>query len=153
MKEAIRCLRHRGPDRCGWHRDAQVQLGHALLAVVDVTAAADQPMFSDDRSLSLVFNGEFYSFRSHRQRLQRQGHRFRTRSDAEVILKLYQLLGNRFLEEVNGPFAIGIWDFRHSSLFLARDRLGEKPLYYTTLLETETSSSPRRSNRCCNTPR
>lgn len=133
IAEAIKRLGHRGPDRSSVYADADVALGHARLAIIDLSRDADQPMFNADRSLAVVFNGELYNFMERRAELTAAGHHFRTRSDTEVLLKLYELHGEACLDLIKGMFAFSIWDFRRRRLFAARDRMGEKPLYYTQL--------------------
>ncbi|HEY4529450.1 MAG TPA: asparagine synthase (glutamine-hydrolyzing) [Luteimonas sp.] len=126
----IASLAHRGPDGCGFHVDAGVGLAHARLSVIDL-ATGDQPMASPDGAVWTVFNGEIFNFVELRARLEGQGHVFRTRSDTEVILHLYQRHGDAFVEHLNGQFAIALWDAPRRRLVLARDRLGIRPLYYT----------------------
>jgi asparagine synthase (glutamine-hydrolysing) len=122
-------LRHRGPDGAGVLVDGPVALGHRRLAIVDV-AGGHQPMSNEDGSVWIVFNGEVYNHASLRPGLERLGHRYRTRSDTETILHLYEEEGERCVERLAGMFAFAIWDARLGSLLLARDRLGIKPLYY-----------------------
>jgi asparagine synthase (glutamine-hydrolysing) len=122
-------LRHRGPDDAGLFVDGAIGLGHRRLSIVDI-AAGHQPMASADGSLHIVFNGEIYNHADHRRRLQAAGRVFATRSDTEVILHLYEEHGARCVEHLRGMFAFALWDRRRGELFLARDRLGVKPLYY-----------------------
>jgi asparagine synthase (glutamine-hydrolysing) len=119
---------HRGPDSEGSHFDGQVGLGHKRLAIIDLKAGT-QPMTNEDRSLWIVFNGEIYNYLELRHDLCRH-HDFRTHSDTEVILHLYEELGERCLERLNGMFAFAIWDARQKRLFAARDRMGIKPFYW-----------------------
>lgn len=130
---ALAAIRHRGPDRQASISCVDVQLAHARLAVIDLSPDADQPMLSDDRTMAVVFNGELYNFEEEKRHLESLGHRFRTRSDTEVLLHLYGRYGEACLERMRGMFAFAIWDFRERRLFVARDRLGEKPLYYHQL--------------------
>lgn len=123
-------LVHRGPDQEGLHREPHAALGVRRLSVQDLTTG-DQPIFNEDRSIAIVFNGEIFNFRELRARLQQRGHVFRTRSDTEVIVHLYEEHGTDCLQHLNGQFAFALWDARRQTLFLARDRTGEKPLYYT----------------------
>lgn len=123
-------IRHRGPDECGIYTDTRVGLGHARLSIIDLTGGG-QPMFNEDRSIGITFNGEIFNYLELREELIRKGHKFRTRSDTEVILHLYQEEGERCVERFNGQWAFAIWDVRRQKLFLSRDRLGIRPLFYT----------------------
>lgn len=132
-------LRHRGPDDQGClirtlpssetSPGISVGLAHRRLSIIDLSFGR-QPMSNEDDSVHIVFNGEIYNFRALRERLQGQGHRFRTHSDTEVLIHLYEQEGEDFLEFVNGMFAFALWDEGRRRLILARDRLGEKPLVY-----------------------
>jgi asparagine synthase (glutamine-hydrolysing) len=122
-------LAHRGPDGAGAWADGPVALGHRRLAIVDV-AGGHQPMSNEDGSVWLTFNGEIYNHADLRPGLEARGHVYRTRSDTETILHLYEELGERVVERLHGMFALAIWDRRRRRLLLARDRLGIKPLYY-----------------------
>ena len=122
-------MTHRGPDACGIFSEGRVGLAHRRLAVIDV-GRGHQPMPSDDGSLHIVYNGEIYNHLDLRVALERRGHRYRTSCDTETILHLYQEEGPRAVEQLRGMFAFAIWDSRKQELFLARDRLGVKPLYY-----------------------
>lgn len=125
-------LVHRGPDDEGiWlHPRGHVALGLRRLAMLDLTQAGHQPMTNDSGNLVITFNGEVYSFLEVRKELQRKGHAFRSNSDTEVLLKAYEEWGEASLTQVRGMFAFAIWDEKRQELVLARDRLGEKPLYY-----------------------
>ena len=122
----------RGPDGSGeWFSDdGRVGLGHRRLAIIDLSDAAAQPMFSDDRALAIVFNGEIYNYRELRASLEAAGHRFRTHSDTEVLLELYKSKGAGMLPELRGMFAFALWDGRKRRMLLARDLYGVKPLYF-----------------------
>jgi asparagine synthase (glutamine-hydrolysing) len=120
---------HRGPDGAGLWIDGPVGLAHRRLAIVDV-ASGQQPMANEDETVWIAFNGEIYNHAALRPALERQGHRYRTHSDTETILHLYEELGPRCVERLRGMFAFAIWDRRRRTLLLARDRLGIKPLYY-----------------------
>ena len=126
MSEA---LRHRGPDDLGAFAEGDVALGHRRLSIID-PEGGNQPMQSPDGSLVLVFNGEIYNFRELRDGLRGRGLRFHTDSDTEVLLRLFEVEGPAALERLNGMFAFAVWDRERRELFLARDRLGIKPLYY-----------------------
>ncbi|MBX7168645.1 MAG: asparagine synthase (glutamine-hydrolyzing) [Pirellulales bacterium] len=132
-------LRHRGPDDAGHYRSAVVALdgqagggvalGHRRLSIIDV-ACGHQPLANEDETVWIVFNGEIYNFRDLRRRLEGAGHRFRTTSDTETIVHLYEDEGIDCFRHLNGMFALAIWDARQRQLVLARDRLGKKPLFY-----------------------
>jgi len=126
-------LAHRGPDAEGtWHdREAGVGLGHRRLAIIDLSSAGRQPMANADGSVWLSYNGEIYNFPEHRERLARKGYPFRSHTDTEVLLALYDEQGLDFLEQLNGIFAFALWDSRERRLLLARDHAGIKPLYYS----------------------
>ncbi|MGO8697377.1 MAG: asparagine synthase (glutamine-hydrolyzing) [Limisphaerales bacterium] len=129
-----RVQRHRGPDGEGIFADAaaEVALAHTRLAILDLSAAAGQPMRSPDGRYVLIFNGEIYNFRELRANLQQRGHRFVSTGDTEVILHGVMEEGCAFLARLNGMFALAIWDRQNRELFLARDQLGIKPVYYAT---------------------
>ncbi len=125
-------LRHRGPDDAGYFFDDHAALGHRRLSIIDL-GGGHQPLGNEDGSVQIVFNGEIYNYLELRRGLEAR-HDFRTSSDTEVMVHLYEEVGERLPEYLNGMFAIAIWDARTSQLFLARDRFGKKPLYYTTAL-------------------
>ncbi|HLL15996.1 MAG TPA: hypothetical protein VK388_13075, partial [Pyrinomonadaceae bacterium] len=122
-------LAHRGPDDTGLFVDGRVGLGHRRLSIVDV-AAGHQPMTNEDGTMHIVFNGEIYNHADYREELEARGHTYRTHCDTETILHLYEEEGARAVERLRGMFAFAIWDQRKRELFIARDRLGVKPLYY-----------------------
>lgn len=119
---------HRGPDGCGDYRDTHAILAARRLSIIDLAGGA-QPLYNEDRSLALVANAEIYNFVELRQRLRDRGHRFATGSDCETILHLYEEHGTGCVEHLRGMFAFALWDSRRRRLLLARDRMGEKPLY------------------------
>jgi len=125
-------LAHRGPDdKAVWvSGDRRAGLAFRRLAIIDLSAAANQPLSNEDDSVRVVFNGEIYNFKSLRADLESRGHRFRTDGDAETIVHLYEDHGADFVEKLDGMFAIGLWDARTRRLILARDRAGKKPLFY-----------------------
>ena len=129
LKRMRDVLRHRGPDGEGLYLDGPVGLGHRRLAIVDV-AGGHQPMTNEDGSVWIVFNGEIYNHAALRPGLEARGHRYRTRSDTETILHLYEEEGERCVDSLQGMFAFALWDRTRQRLLLARDRLGIKPLYY-----------------------
>jgi asparagine synthase (glutamine-hydrolysing) len=120
---------HRGPDSEGLWIDDRAALGMRRLSIIDLKTG-DQPVFSEDRSVIAMCNGELYNFREVRADLEKRGHKFRTKTDVEIIPHLYQIYGENFVDHINGMFAISLWDARAKKLILARDRFGEKPLYY-----------------------
>ncbi len=123
---------HRGPDARGLHFDDGVGLGIQRLRVIDLVTG-DQPVHNEDRSVTVVLNGEIYNFRELRQRLRGNGHSFATEGDTEVIVHLYEELGPACVRELHGMFAFALWDSRRRQLLLARDRVGKKPLFYCEL--------------------
>lgn len=127
-------MTHRGPDDAGLFISGGVGLGHRRLSIIDL-AGGHQPMTNEDGSLRIVFNGEIYNFQALRRRLVERGHVFRTSSDTEVILHLYEEEGERCVRSLNGIFAFAIWDANRKSLFLARDHMGVKPLYFARARE------------------
>src|SRR6058998_4264113 len=129
LKRMRDVLQHRGPDDKGLVIDGPVGLGHRRLAIVDVRGG-HQPMANEDGTVWIVFNGEIYNHAELRPRLEACGHRYRTRSDTETILHLYEEEGERCVERLRGMFAFAVWDRTRGRLLLARDRLGIKPLYY-----------------------
>jgi asparagine synthase (glutamine-hydrolysing) len=133
LEEMVARLAHRGPDGKGvWRRDG-VGLAHTRLSILDLTPAGSQPMVSTDGRWALVYNGEIYNYRELRHELQQEGEIFRSASDTEVLLHGYRKWGARVVEKLRGMFAFGIWDDARRGLFLARDRLGIKPLFYAPL--------------------
>ncbi|MGH9893396.1 MAG: asparagine synthase (glutamine-hydrolyzing), partial [bacterium] len=120
---------HRGPDDAGLFLGGPVGLGHRRLSIIDL-AGGHQPLNNEDGTVTVVFNGEIYNFRELRRELQARGHTLATRSDTEVIVHLYEEMGAECVQRFRGMFAFALWDARRQQLFLARDRLGIKPLYY-----------------------
>ncbi len=129
VRAMMDALAHRGPDDEGTHFDGAVGLGHKRLSIIDLSTG-HQPLTNEDGSLWIIFNGEIYNYLELRRDLTRN-HTFRTHSDTEVLLHLYEESGERCLERLNGMFAFAIWDARQQRLFAARDRLGIKPFYWT----------------------
>ena len=123
-------LAHRGPDGRGIYQDGALGFGHRRLAVIDLTEAAHQPMKSEDGQLCITYNGEIYNFLELRKALENLGHQFRSHSDTEVVLAAYREYGVECLQYLRGMFAFAVWDRRERILFLARDRVGKKPLFY-----------------------
>jgi asparagine synthase (glutamine-hydrolysing) len=131
LKHAAKALHHRGPDSHGtWlSPDQRVGLAHARLSIIDLTTG-DQPIPNEDGRVRIIVNGEFYDFERLRRELEQRGHRFRTRSDSEVALHLYEDFGAHCVQHLRGEFAFVVWDDRNQILFAARDRFGIKPLHY-----------------------
>jgi asparagine synthase (glutamine-hydrolysing) len=127
---ALDILSHRGPDGRGYYHEGNVFLGHARLSIIDVEGGT-QPIYNEDHSILVIANGEIYNHREIRSWLEEKGHRFATRSDSEVLVHLYEEEGTDFVGRLNGMFAFAIHDTRDGTVFLARDRVGIKPLYYS----------------------
>lgn len=123
-----RSLHHRGPDGTGDYNDLHIVLAMNRLSIIDLTGGW-QPLYNEDRSLVLIANGEIYNFIELRRQLEAQGHKFATKSDCETILHLYEEYGTSFVDHLRGMFAFALWDSKRQRLILARDRMGEKPLY------------------------
>ncbi len=129
LEKITNSLSHRGPDDFGTYQDNFVGLGHRRLSIIDLEGG-QQPIFNEDRSKCIIFNGEIYNFLQIRDELLSKGHQFSTRSDTETILHAYEEWGEKCVERLRGMFAFAIWDLKDKKLFLARDRLGIKPLFY-----------------------
>jgi asparagine synthase (glutamine-hydrolysing) len=125
-------MRHRGPDGTGKYLSPGIGLGHLRLSIIDVEGGS-QPIDNEDGTLQVVFNGEIYNFVELRQELEAAGHRFKTRSDTEVIVHAYEQWGRACVKRFNGMYAFALWDTKTRELFIARDHLGIKPLYYVDL--------------------
>lgn len=124
---------HRGPDAGGVFEGDNIGLCHRRLSIIDLSESGNQPMISHDGRYVIAFNGEIYNFQPLREDLKNQGYPFKTHTDTEVLLALYAQAGKGILEKINGMFAFAIWDTENNSLFIARDRIGKKPLYYCRL--------------------
>jgi asparagine synthase (glutamine-hydrolysing) len=130
ITEATECLRMRGPDKQGIFTDNKIALGHRRLSIIDTSDAGSQPMQDESGRYTIIFNGEFFNYKEHRRRLLSQGISFRSESDTEVLLHLYMLEKETCLQHVNGFFALAIYDKAEQTVFIARDRMGLKPLIY-----------------------
>jgi asparagine synthase (glutamine-hydrolysing) len=130
MRHMLAMIRHRGPDEFGIYLDGPVGLGNARLSIIDLSTG-QQPISNEDGNLWIVFNGEIFNYVELRPELEARGHRFTTTSDTEVLLHAYEEFGPQCLERLNGQFAFAVWNQRKQTLFLARDRLGVRPLFYT----------------------
>ena len=120
---------HRGPDDSGIYHENFIGLTHRRLSIIDLSTG-HQPMFNEDDSICIVFNGEIYNYDELQKELQSKGHKFQSRSDTETIIHCYEEYGNACVEKLQGMFAFAIWDSKQQKLFICRDRLGIKPLYY-----------------------
>jgi len=145
LKQMTDAIAHRGPDGEGQYVDGPLALGHRRLSILDLSSAGQQPMCTADGRFVISYNGEVYNFRELRTELESLGHCFRSQSDTEVVLEAYAEWGERALTRLNGMFAFAVWDRRNRELFLARDRYGIKPLYYslqgqTLLVASETKA-------------
>lgn len=126
-------MAHRGPDASGLYQspDRRVVLGHRRLSIVDLSDAGRQPMSNEDGSIWITFNGEIYNHQQHRAPLLAMGHQFRSHTDTECIIHLYEEFGVDCISRLDGMFAFALWDQNRRTMLLARDRLGKKPVYYT----------------------
>jgi asparagine synthase (glutamine-hydrolysing) len=129
-KQALATLAHRGPDGAGVYTDRHIQLGHTRLAIIDLTEGGHQPMTYESGRYVITYNGEIYNYLELRTQLEAKGERFVSRSDTEVLLAAYKVWGQECVSHFRGMFAFALWDTREKSLFLVRDRCGEKPLFY-----------------------
>src|SRR5262245_21744930 len=123
---------HRGPNDDGYYTAPGIGLGMRRLSIIDIDGG-HQPVRNEDGSVWVVFNGEIYNFKTLRCSLERQGHRFYSETDTEVIVHLYEQYGESCVDKLRGMFAFALWDERRKTLLLARDRLGVKPLFYTVV--------------------
>ncbi len=126
-------IRHRGPDADGIMADGPCVLGHRRLSIIDLSPEGRQPLPNEDGTVAVVVNGEIYNFAEIREELVAKGHTFRSRSDSEVVVHLYEEIGEACIERLHGMFALALWDGRRQRLLLARDRSGKKPLFYRRL--------------------
>jgi len=130
IRKMNKILAYRGPDDNGIYTNNNISLGHNRLSIIDLSKAGHQPMSDKDGTIWIVFNGEIYNFKEIREKLEKKGHNFNSNTDTEVIIYAYKEFGPNCLSIFNGMFALAIWDERKKELFLARDRIGIKPLYY-----------------------
>ena len=124
---------HRGPDSEGRYIDEDAALGFRRLSIIDLSAEGDQPLYNEDRSMALVFNGEIYNYQELRAELLAAGDRFSSNTDSETLLHGYEEWGSRLLDRLRGMYAFVIWDIKNKKLFAARDMFGIKPLYYAQM--------------------
>lgn len=143
----INAISHRGPDGRGKYLAGPVGLGHARLAIIDLDTG-DQPMSNEDGAIWVVYNGEIYNFQELREDLIERGHIFRSTCDTEVIIHLYEEHGVDCARHLRGMFAFALWDSRQKALYLARDRVGIKPLYYVNTGKAFAFASEIKSLLC-----
>jgi asparagine synthase (glutamine-hydrolysing) len=148
LKRMTHILSHRGPDETGIYLDDRIGLGHARLSIIDLSSGT-QPIHNEDKTMWITYNGEVYNYIELRDELKQKGHKFYTTSDTEVILHLYEEKGIACLDDLNGQFAFAIWDTKNKELFLARDRVGIRPLHYTIQNEKLIFSSEIKSIFMC----
>ncbi len=146
LDSMCRVIAHRGPDDQGMLVDDRVALGMRRLSIIDL-AGGRQPMSGCDGEVTIVFNGEIYNYRDLQRELESRGHRFKTHSDTETIVHAYEEYGSRCVDHLRGMFAFAIWHSRTRELFIARDRVGKKPLYYTVTGGTLVFGSELKSVR------
>lgn len=145
LRKMADSIAHRGPDGEGFYIDSFIGLGHRRLAVIDLSPAGHQPMLSEDGNFVITYNGEVYNFKELRVELEGYGYRFRSQTDTEVILYAYVHWGPKCLHRFNGMYAFAIWDKTRQELFLARDRYGIKPFYYTRIGQTFIFASEQKA--------
>ncbi|MBS3919015.1 MAG: asparagine synthase (glutamine-hydrolyzing) [Deltaproteobacteria bacterium] len=145
LRKMTDAIKHRGPDSEGFYVDSFVGLGHRRLAIIDLSRTGHQPMITEDKQFAITYNGEVYNFQELRKELENLGYKFRSRTDTEVILKAYVQWGVNCVQKFNGMFAFAIWDKTRQELFLARDRYGIKPLYYTFIGPTLIFASEQKA--------
>lgn len=141
-------IKHRGPDAEGRYTDENIALGHRRLSIIDVSEAGNQPLYSEDGNLVLVFNGEIYNYKSVRDDLIKKGYSFSTQTDSEVLIYGYKEYGEKLLDKLRGMFAFVIWDKKNKTIFGARDFFGIKPLYYAKMGDTFMFGSEIKSFLC-----
>jgi len=144
LKKMTDSLKHRGPDDKGFYFNENIGLGHRRLSIIDLETG-HQPIANEDKTIWLIFNGEIYNYKELRERLINQGHKFSTQTDTEVMVHLYEEKGEDFLKELNGMFALALWDEKRKKLVLARDRMGQKPFYYSLINNTLVFGSELKS--------
>ena len=133
LEQMMDRIRHRGPDAGGKYLNGEIALGHRRLSIIDITEQGDQPIFNEDRSMVLVFNGEIYNYQEIREELLAAGHIFKTETDSEVLIHGYEEYGTELLNKLRGMFSFVIWDDKKKELFGARDFFGIKPMYYAQM--------------------
>ena len=129
LRRMLESVRYRGPDHLGIFSEGEIAIGNVRLAILDTSDRGNQPIFNEDNSVVVVYNGEIYNFPELRKTLEEKGHRFRTDTDTEALVHLYEEYGLGMAERLNGMFAFALFDRQKRSLVIARDRTGQKPLY------------------------
>jgi len=132
LKRMCDTLKHRGPDEEGYYTSGQIGLGIRRLSIIDLSTGS-QPIHNEDKSIWVIDNGEIYNFQDLRKELENRGHKFYTKTDTETIVHLYEEYGERCVDHLRGMYAFAVWDEKNKKLFIARDRIGKKPLYYTVI--------------------
>ncbi len=132
LKRMCKLISHRGPNHTGYHLGKGISMGYNRLAIIDLKSG-NQPIYSDNGNLAIVFNGEIYNYLFLKEELEKRGHRFKTNSDTETILRGYEQWGPEIANKLRGMFAFAIWDGKRKRLFIARDKFGKKPLYYAQI--------------------
>ena len=145
LRKMTEAIKHRGPDSEGFYVDSFIGFGHRRLAIIDLSRAGHQPMISENKQFAITYNGEIYNFQDLKLELENLGHKFKSRTDTEVILQAYVQWGANSVQKFNGMFAFAIWDKTRQELFLARDRYGIKPLYYTFMGPTLIFASEQKA--------
>ena len=145
LRKMTDAIKHRGPDSEGFYVDSFIGLGHRRLSIIDLSRTGHQPMITEDKQFAITYNGEIYNFQDLKVELENLGHKFRSRTDTEVILQAYVQWGANCVHKFNGMFAFAIWDKTRQELFLARDRYGIKPLYYTVVGPTVIFASEQKA--------
>lgn len=130
MSEMLATIEHRGPDDQSIYTYRDFTLGHRRLSIIDISACGNQPIFNEDKSICVIFNGEIYNYEEIREELKSKGHVFYTATDTEVLVHLYEEYGTGFFNKLNGIFAFALLDQKNNRLVLARDHFGVKPLHY-----------------------
>ena len=130
IKDMCDSISHRGPDQKGFFFDVNLTLGHQRLKIIDLSEKGSQPLFNEDKTICIIFNGEIYNYKELRKSLEAKKHQFNSDTDTESIVHLYEEYGQDCVNRLHGMFAFAIWDSKNKTLFLARDRLGVKPLFY-----------------------
>ncbi|MBW6451251.1 MAG: asparagine synthase (glutamine-hydrolyzing) [DPANN group archaeon] len=130
IEKMAKTIHYRGPDQDGYYTDKYISLGHKRLSIIDLSINGKQPMYNEDESILIIFNGEIYNFKQIRIKLEAKGHKFHSNTDTETIIHTYEEYGVNCLSYFEGMFAFAIYDKKNKKIFVARDRLGKKPLYY-----------------------